>query len=166
MIWIIGHPGHGKTTLKAAIERHRTNTGGAETKRFVEIEGATAGPGGAQTAILVVSAAEGPMPQTRDHLKLAKSAGISRVVIFMNKIDVADKDLTELVEMEVRELLNLCGFAGNKAAVVRGSAAKALAGDGSNIGEPAIQRLLSAVDGGGSSDVPDSGGGFFRRLFG
>jgi translation elongation factor EF-Tu-like GTPase len=165
VIWIIGHSGHGKTTLMAAIARRRSEPDAAPTGPFVEIEGASAGQTGAETAIVVVSGAEGPMPQTRDHLNLAKRSGVSRVMVFVNKADVADGDLLPLIEMEMRELLNLCGFAGNKAVVIRGSAAKALAGDESEIGEPSIQRLMKALGSGGSSDA-SSGGGFFRRLFG
>jgi translation elongation factor EF-Tu-like GTPase len=161
-LWIIGHPGHGKTTLAAAIAR-------STQRRCVEIDGASACPEGTTAAILVVSAADGPMPQTRDHLKLAKQAGVPRVVVFLNKIDAADKDLAELIEMEMRELLTMCGFDGEKAAIVRGSATKALEGDESAIGAPAIQRLMIAVDGGSAPEpvVEVSGGlgGLFRGLF-
>jgi translation elongation factor EF-Tu-like GTPase len=161
-IWIIGQDGHGKTTLTAAIARC--------AQRHC-IDGASACPEGTQAAILVVSAADGPMPQTRDQLKLAKQAGVPRVVVFMNKIDAADKDLTDLVEMELRELLNICGYDGAKAAVVRGSASKALEGGESEIGAPAILRLMNAVDGGSSAvphpvvEVSEGLGGLFRRFF-
>src|SRR5579864_4565768 len=79
-------------------------------------------------AILVVSAADGPMPQTREHILLARHVGVPRIVVFLNKIDVADKDLVELVEMEVRDLLKKYEFPGDKITVVKGSATKALEG--------------------------------------
>ena len=102
-------------------------------------------------AILVVSAADGPMPQTREHVLLARQVGVPHIVVFLNKIDVADKDLVELVEMEVRELLSKYEFPGDKVTVIRGSATKALEGDTSEIGEPAIQRLMEALD----KDIPE-----------
>src|SRR5579862_2464209 len=80
-------------------------------------------------AILVVSAADGPMPQTREHVLLARQVNVPHLVVFLNKIDVADKDLVELVELEVRELLTKYEFPGDKITVVRGSALKALEGD-------------------------------------
>src|SRR5450755_2411670 len=91
-------------------------------------------------AILVVSAADGPMPQTREHVLLARQVGVPHIVVFLNKVDVADKDLVELVEMEVRELLSKYEFPGDKVTIIRGSATKALEGDTSDIGEPAIER--------------------------
>src|SRR5579862_8074203 len=102
-------------------------------------------------AILVVSAADGPMPQTREHVLLARQVGVPHIVVFLNKIDVADKDLVELVEMEVRDLLTKYEFAGDKVTVIKGSATKALEGDTSEIGEPAIQRLMDALD----KDIPE-----------
>jgi elongation factor Tu len=102
-------------------------------------------------AILVVSAADGPMPQTREHVLLARQVGVPHIVVFLNKIDVADKDLVELVEMEVRELLSKYEFPGDKIKVIRGSATKALEGDGSPIGEPAIQALMDALD----TEIPE-----------
>jgi len=102
-------------------------------------------------AILVVSAADGPMPQTREHVLLARQVGVPHIVVFLNKIDAADKDLVELVEMEVRELLSKYEFPGDKVTVIRGSATKALEGDKSEIGEPAIQRLMDALD----KDIPE-----------
>ena len=168
-VWIIGHSGHGKKTLTAAIARFLSKLAAPPTGRFVEIGAAPACPANTKVAILVVSAANGPMPQTRDHLKLAKEAGVPRVVVFMNKTDVADRDLAALIEMEMRELLNMCGFAGDKAAVIRGSAAKALAGDESELGEPSIRRLMKALGRGGplAAEAESGGGvgGFFRRLF-
>ncbi|HRY47276.1 MAG TPA: elongation factor Tu [Candidatus Paceibacterota bacterium] len=94
-------------------------------------------------AILVVDAAEGPMPQTREHILLARQVGVPAMVVFLNKVDlVDDPELLELVEMEVRDLLTKYGFPGDKTPVVRGSAKAALAGTG----EACIQELLNAVD--------------------
>jgi elongation factor Tu len=98
-------------------------------------------------AILVVSAADGPMPQTREHILLARQVGVPAVVVFMNKCDmVDDSELLELVEMEIRELLSLYKFPGDKIPVVRGSALKALEGDAGDLGELAITKLMAAVD--------------------
>jgi elongation factor Tu len=98
-------------------------------------------------AILVVSAADGPMPQTREHILLARQVGVPYIVVFMNKVDmVDDKELLELVELEVRELLTAYQFPGNEIPIIKGSALKALEGDKGDLGEPAIQRLLDAVD--------------------
>ncbi len=102
-------------------------------------------------AILVVSAADGPMPQTREHVLLARQVNVPHMVVFLNKMDVADKDLVDLVEMEVRELLTKYEFPGDKITVVRGSATKALEGDQSAIGEPAIQKLMEALD----TEIPE-----------
>src|SRR5512137_3073551 len=95
-------------------------------------------------AILVVDAAEGPMPQTREHILLARQVGVPAMVVYLNKVDLADKDLLELVEMEVRDLLTKYGFPGETTPMVRGSAKKAMAGDPQ--GEQSIQNLLDAVD--------------------
>jgi elongation factor Tu len=98
-------------------------------------------------AILVVSATDGPMPQTREHILLARQVNVPHIVVFLNKVDtVDDKDLLDLVEMEVRELLTKYGFAGDKIPVIRGSALKALHGDKSEIGEGAIMKLMEAID--------------------
>ncbi len=98
-------------------------------------------------AILVVSAADGPMPQTREHILLARQVGVPYIVVFMNKADmVDDKELLELVEMEVRELLSKYNFPGDDTPIVIGSALKALEGDQSELGEPAIWRLAEALD--------------------
>ena len=98
-------------------------------------------------AILVVSAADGPMPQTREHILLARQVGVPYIVVFLNKADmVDDKELLELVEMEVRELLDRYEFPGDKTPIIVGSALKALEGDTSEIGEPAIMRLADALD--------------------
>ena len=98
-------------------------------------------------AILVVSAADGPMPQTREHILLARQVGVPSMVVFLNKADaVDDKDLLELVEMEVRELLSKYKFPGDEIPLVVGSALKALEGDTGEIGESAILKLMEAVD--------------------
>ena len=98
-------------------------------------------------AILVVSATDGPMPQTREHILLAKQVGVPSIVVFLNKVDaVDDQELLELVEMEVRELLTSYGFPGDTIPVIKGSALKALDGDESEIGEPSIKALMDAID--------------------
>jgi elongation factor Tu len=98
-------------------------------------------------AILVVSAADGPMPQTREHILLARQVGVPALVVFMNKVDmVDDKELLELVELEVRELLSKYEFPGDAIPIVKGSALKALEGDTSEIGRPAIMKLMEACD--------------------
>ncbi|MGE3261091.1 MAG: elongation factor Tu [Bacteriovoracia bacterium] len=98
-------------------------------------------------AILVVSAADGPMPQTREHILLARQVGVPAIVVFMNKCDmVDDKELLDLVEMEVRELLTSYKFPGDKIPVVKGSALKALEGDKGELGEGAIAALMDACD--------------------
>ncbi|WP_347359621.1 elongation factor Tu [Bdellovibrio sp.] len=98
-------------------------------------------------AILVVSSADGPMPQTREHILLARQVGVPALVVFMNKVDmVDDKELLELVELEVRELLSKYEFPGDDIPVVKGSALKALEGDQSEIGRPAIMKLMEACD--------------------
>ncbi len=98
-------------------------------------------------AILVVSAADGPMPQTREHILLARQVGVPALVVFMNKVDmVDDKELLELVEMEIRELLSKYEFPGDKIPIVKGSAKLALEGDTSELGRPAIKKLMEACD--------------------
>jgi len=98
-------------------------------------------------AILVVSAADGPMPQTREHILLARQVGVPYIVVYMNKADmVDDAELLELVEMEVRDLLSQYGFPGDDTPIVVGSALKALEGDKSDIGEPSIDKLIAALD--------------------
>jgi len=98
-------------------------------------------------AILVVSAADGPMPQTREHILLARQVGVPAIVVFLNKADmVDDKELLELVELEVRELLSKYKFPGDDTPVIIGSALKALEGDTSDMGEGAILKLMEAVD--------------------
>ena len=98
-------------------------------------------------AILVCSAADGPMPQTREHILLSRQVGVPHMVVFLNKADmVDDAELLELVEMEVRELLSKYDFPGDDIPIITGSALKALEGDQSEMGEPAIFRLAEALD--------------------
>jgi len=98
-------------------------------------------------AILVVSAVDGPMPQTREHILLARQVGVPYIVVFINKVDlVEDKELVDLVELEVRELLNQYKFPGNDIPVIRGSATKAIAGDQDELGEPSFKKLFEALD--------------------
>ncbi|MGG5809725.1 elongation factor Tu [Falsiroseomonas sp. CW058] len=97
-------------------------------------------------AILVVSAADGPMPQTREHILLARQVGVPALVVFLNKMDMADPDLVELVEMEVRELLTSYQFPGDDIPVIKGSALSALEDKNPEIGEGAILKLMEAVD--------------------
>ena len=101
-------------------------------------------------AILVVAATDGPMPQTREHILLARQVGVPKIVVFMNKVDlVEDPEMLELVEMEVRELLDKYQFDGNNASIIKGSALKALEGD--PVGKQAIYDLMAAVD----KDIPE-----------
>ena len=95
-------------------------------------------------AILVVSAADGPMPQTREHILLARQVGVPSMVVFLNKVDLADADLLELIEMEIRDLLTKYGFPGETTPIIRGSATAAMAGKPE--GEKAITDLLDALD--------------------
>ena len=98
-------------------------------------------------AILVVAASDGPMPQTKEHVLLARQVNVPYIVVFLNKVDLLDdEELLELVEMEVRELLSEYEFPGDDVPVVLGSALKALEGDTSDIGVPAVQKLMAAVD--------------------
>ena len=185
-IGTIGHVDHGKTTLTAAITKTLSETGGATSIAYDEIDKApeekergitintahveyeTEGrhyahvdcPGHADYVknmitgaaqmdggILVVSAADGPMPQTREHILLARQVGVPALVVFLNKVDqVDDPELLELVEMEVRELLSKYEFPGDDVPIIKGSALKALEGDSSDIGAPAIMKLMEEVD--------------------
>src|SRR4030065_500636 len=122
----IGHVDHGKKTITGAAQMCG--------------------------AILVVPAADGPMPQTREHILLARQVGVPYIIVYMNKADmVDDPELLELVEMEVRELLSKYDFPGDDTPVIIGSALKALEGDQSDIGEPSIFKLADALD----SYIPD-----------
>ena len=98
-------------------------------------------------AILVVSAADGPMPQTREHILLARNVGVPNIIVFLNKADqVDDEELVELVEMEVRELLSMYDFDGDNIPIISGSALKALEGDESEIGAAAVEKLVATMD--------------------
>ena len=98
-------------------------------------------------AILVVSAADGPMPQTREHILLARNVGVPNIIVFLNKADqVDDEELVELVEMEVRELLSMYDFDGDNIPIISGSALKALEGDDSDIGSAAVEKLVATMD--------------------
>ncbi len=98
-------------------------------------------------AILVVSAADGPMPQTREHIVLSRQVGVPRIVVYMNKADmVDDEELLELVEMEIRELLDIYEFPGDDTPIIVGSALKALEGDTSEIGIPSVEKLVEVLD--------------------
>jgi elongation factor Tu len=98
-------------------------------------------------AILVVAASEGPMPQTREHILLARQVGVPAIVVYMNKVDmVEDAELLDLVELEMRELLAKYEFPGEETPIIRGSALKALEGDKGELGEPTILELMEAVD--------------------
>src|SRR6266566_6498180 len=98
-------------------------------------------------AILVVSAADGPMPQTREHILLARQVGVPYIVVFLNKADqVDDKDLLDLVQEEIRDLLTKYNFPGKDTPIIVGSALKAMEGDQGDLGEPAIYKLADALD--------------------
>lgn len=97
-------------------------------------------------AILVVAATDGAMPQTREHLLLARQIGVRHIVVFINKVDAADEEMTDLVEMEIRELMTEMGFDGDNLPVVRGSALCALEGKSPEIGSEAIMKLLDQID--------------------
>jgi elongation factor Tu len=97
-------------------------------------------------AILVVAATDGPMPQTREHILLARQVGVPALVVFMNKIDIADAELADLVEMEVRELLSKYSFPGDDIPIVKGSALAAVEGTNPDLGENAIVKLMEEVD--------------------
>ena len=98
-------------------------------------------------AVLVCSAADGPMPQTREHILLARQVGVPHIVVYLNKADqVDDEELVDLVEMEIRELLNKYEFPGDDTPIIKGSALKAIEGDTSDIGIPSIEKLIEAMD--------------------
>ncbi|HCK85313.1 MAG TPA: elongation factor Tu, partial [Hyphomonadaceae bacterium] len=97
-------------------------------------------------AILVVSGADGPMPQTREHILLARQVGVPALVVYMNKMDMADPELAELVEMEIRELLSSYNFPGDEIPIIKGSALVAMEGGDAELGEGSIMKLMDAVD--------------------
>jgi len=170
----IGHVDHGKTTLTAAITMVQSKKFGGEARAYDQIDNAPeekargitiatahvdcpghadyvknmiTGAAQMDGAILVVSAADGPMPQTREHILLARQVGVPYIVVYLNKADmVDDKELLELVEMEVRELLSKYDFPGDDTPIVTGSALKAMEGDTSEIGTPSIDKLVAALD--------------------
>ncbi|KAK0050235.1 elongation factor Tu mitochondrial [Biomphalaria pfeifferi] len=117
-------------------------------------------------AILVVAATDGTMPQTREHLLLSKQIGIKRLVIFINKADAADKEMQELVEMEIRELLTEFGYDGNATPIITGSALKALEGADPELGEKKIKELLQAIDTHIETPVRDLDKPFFMPIDG
>src|SRR5690606_4265963 len=105
-------------------------------------------------AILVVSAADGPMPQTREHILLSRQVGVPYIIVFLNKADmVDDEELLELVEMDVRELLSKYDFPGDDTPIIKGSAKRALEGDEGALGSQAIMQLAEALD--SSNPTPD-----------
>ena len=97
-------------------------------------------------AILLMAADDGTMPQTREHLLLAKQVGVKKIVVFINKADLVDKEMLELVEMEAMEVLDAYGFDSENTPIIHGSAKLALQGNTSEYGEPSITKLLSALD--------------------
>jgi len=162
----IGHIDHGKTTLTAAITKHMGLKGMAEFVPFDEIDKAPeekergcpghadyiknmiTGAAQMDGAILVVGADDGPMPQTREHILLARQVGVPRIVVFLNKCDmVDDEELIELVELELRELLDKYEFPGDDTPIVQGSALKALESDDADSEEAkCIFELMEAID--------------------
>jgi len=167
-IGTIGHVDHGKTTLTAAITTVLAKRGQAEARAYDQIdnspeekargitisithvENMITGAAQMDGAILVVAATDGAMPQTKEHILLARQVNVPSIVVFMNKCDmVADVELLDLVEMEIRDLLSKYGFPGDTTPIIRGSALKALEGDAKY--EEAIVELMNAVD----SFIPD-----------
>src|SRR6195256_61936 len=170
----IGHVDHGKTTLTAAMTHILAKKFGGEAKNYDQIDAAPeekargitintahvdcpghadyiknmiTGAAQMDGAILVVSAADGPMPQTREHILLARQVGVPYIVVYLNKADtVDDKELLELVEVEVRELLSKYEFPGDKTPIIIGSALKALEGEDSDLGVKSIFKLAEALD--------------------
>ena len=150
----IGHVDHGKTSLTAAITSVLAKKGFAEARGYDQIDcpghadyvkNMITGAAQMDGAILVVAASDGPMPQTREHILLARQVGVPAIVVYMNKCDlVDDPDLLELVEMEIRELLNEYEFPGDDTPIIKGSAVKALEGDAA--AEDSIMELMAAVD--------------------
>ncbi|AKF79586.1 elongation factor Tu [Myxococcus fulvus 124B02] len=185
-IGMLGHEGHGKTLLTAAITQVLAKRGGAErcsyealqavgqriergiflsttqveyqtvNRRYAHVDhpghadcvkNLMTGAASLDGAILVVSAVDGPMPQTREYALLAHQSGVERLVVFLNKTDLmSNRELHELWEEEIRELLTECGFRGDEVPIIRGSARRAFEGDAGEWGERAILSLLEAVD--------------------
>ena len=175
-IGTIGHVDHGKTTLTAAITKVLTKKGFAKFLAYDQIDKAPeerergitiaiahvdcpghadyiknmiTGAAQMDGAIIVVSAPDGPMPQTREHILLARQVGVPSIVCYLNKVDMigeADKELLDLVEMEVRELLNKYKFPGDTIPIIHGSALCALEDKNPALGKEAILKLMEAVD--------------------
>ena len=158
----IGHVDHGKTTLTAAMTAVLASKYGGEVRAYDQIDAAPeekargitdyiknmiTGAAQMDGAILVVSAADGPMPQTREHILLARQVGVPYIIVYLNKVDmVDDAELLELVEIEVRELLSKYDFPGDDTPIVKGSAKLALEGDKGDLGEVSIMKLAEALD--------------------
>ncbi|KAG8530412.1 uncharacterized protein KY384_004914 [Bacidia gigantensis] len=141
-IGTIGHVDHGKTTLTAAITKRQAEKGYAQ---FLEYGAIDKAPEERKRGITIASAHI--EPQTREHLLLARQVGVKKLVVFVNKVDaVEDKEMLELVEMEMRELLNTYGFEGDDTPIVLGSALCALQGKSPEIGAEKIDELLKSVD--------------------
>jgi len=150
----IGHVDHGKTTLTAALTAHVEYESPNRHYAHVDCPGHAdyvknmiTGAAQMDGAILVCSAADGPMPQTREHILLSRQVGVPYIIVYLNKADlVDDAELLELVEMEVRELLSKYDFPGDDTPMIHGSARLALEGDQSEIGVPSIIKLVDALD--------------------
>ena len=169
----IGHVDHGKTTLTAAITKVLAESGGAEFTAYDEIDKAPeerargitistahvdcpghadyvknmiTGAAQMDGAILVVNGADGPMPQTREHILLARQVGVPAIVVYLNKMDQADAELVELVEVEIREMLNEYGFPGDDTPIIKGSALAAIEDGDAALGKDSINALMEAVD--------------------
>src|SRR6476469_7090587 len=175
-IGTIGHVDHGKTTLTAAITKVQSTKGFAKFTAFDQIDKAPeekargitistahvdcpghadyiknmiTGAAQMDGAILVVSAPDGAMPQTREHVLLGRQVNIPSIVVYLNKCDMigkGDEELLDLVEMELRELLTKNGYQGDDTPIIRGSALKALEGEASEYGVQSIGKLLEACD--------------------
>src|SRR3989339_527000 len=164
----IGHVDHGKTTLTASLLAVLNAIGGVAQKKGIGdldkapesksrgitistahvdyVKNMITGAAQMDGAILVVSAADGPMPQTREHILLANQVGVKNIIVILNKLDMADPELVELVEAEVRDLLTKYGFAGDTIPFVRGSALKALENPTDEAAAKPIMELLATMD--------------------
>ena len=157
----IGHIDHGKTTLTAAITKVLSDAGQANVgywtgvRRYAHtdcpghrdfIKNMICGTSQMDGAILVVAATDGPMPQTNEHISLAKALGVDRMIVYINKADVVDNEVLELVDMEVRELLEEYGYDSEKCPFIVGSALCALNGEKEEIGKKSILELIDAMD--------------------
>ncbi|KAG5221241.1 translation elongation factor Tu [Salix suchowensis] len=154
-IGTIGHVDHGKTTLTAAITKVLATQGGAKFTDYSQIDKAPrkrlanmiTGAAQMDGAIIVVSASDGQMPQTREHLLLARQVGVKKLVVFINKVDqISDPEMLELVDMEMRDLLSTYNFDGENTPIIMGSALAALDGRDDDIGSKKILELVKACD--------------------